>query len=196
MTKGSDTRTVILEHAMATASRIGFDGLSIGRLAREVGLSKSGLYAHFGSKEDLQRSVLSAGVDQFVATVIAPALRVARGEPRVRSLFEGWLLWPERSDLPGGCLFLALSHELDDQPGPLRDQFVEYQKDWLETIAQAARIAVQEGHFRDDLDAEQFAFEFQSIALSFHYFGRLIRDELALQRAQTMFEELLSRAGA
>lgn len=194
MAKGDETREAILDTALTLASTGGFEGLSIGTLAQAVGLSKSGLFAHFGSKEDLQLAVLRSAVDRFVADVIAPALRERRGEPRVRALFERWLAW--EGARPGGCPFLAVSNELDDRPGPVRDYLVQSQRDWLDALANAARIAVAEGHFRADLDAERFAYESYSAILAFHHFHRLLRDPGAEERCRGSFEELLARSRA
>ena len=196
MAKGEDTRDAILETALALASTGGFEGLSIGNLANAVGLSKSGLFAHFGSKEDLQLAVLRTAADRFVAEVIAPALREPRGEPRVRAMFGRWLAWEQASYLPGGCPFLAVSAELDDRPGPVRDYLVQSQRDWLDALANAARIAVAEGHFRRDLDAEQFAYELYAVILGFHQFARLLRDPHSVDRCRRSFEDLLSRSRA
>ncbi len=176
------------------ASTLGLEGLSIGGLASEVGMSKSGLFAHFRSKEEMQTQVLKTAIDRFIETVIAPALRQPRGEKRVRALFRHWLEWAGASWLPGGCLFIASAAELDDRPGPLRDFLVSAQRDWLDVLATAARIAVEEGHFRSDLDTAQFAYELHSIALSYHYFQRLLRDPKARDRAATAFEDLIRKS--
>lgn len=196
MSKGEETRAAILDRAVAEASRLGLAGLTLGNLAREVGLSKSGLFAHFGSKEDLDLAVLAAGVERFVARVMAPAFKAPRGLPRIEALFEGWLAWHRAPDLPGGCLFVGLANELDDRPGPLRDRLVAYQRDWIETLATAARIAVAERHFRADLDCEQFAYDFYSIELAYHHFHRLLRDPDAERRARNAFAELVTLARA
>ena len=194
MAKGEETREAILDTALTLASTGGFEGLSIGALAQAVGLSKSGLFAHFGSKEDLQIAVLRSAAERFVADVIAPALREPRGEPRVRALFERWLTW--EGARPGGCPFLAVSNELDDRPGPVRDYLVQTQRDWLDALANAARIAVAEGHFRPDLDADGFACEIYSAILAFHHFHRLLRDPRAGDRCRRSFADLLARSRA
>ena len=196
MAKGEETRDAILETALALASTGGLEGLSIGTLASAVGLSKSGLFAHFGSKEDLQLAVLRTAADRFVAEVITPALREPRGEPRVRALFDRWLGWERASYLPGGCPFLAVSSELDDRPGPVRDYLVQSQRDWLDALANSARIAVAEGHFRRDLDPDQFAYELYSIILAFHQFHRLLRDPSTGERCRRSFDGLLARSRA
>lgn len=196
MSKGEQTRSTILDTALSEASTVGLGGISIGGLAKKVELSKSGLFAHFGSKEDLQLQILATARDRFVATVIAPALRLPRGEPRVRGLFENWLVWSEAAFLPGGCPFIATANEVDDVPGPLRDFLVQSQRDWLDTLATAARIAVDEGHFRADLDVEQFAYDFYSIALAYHHFHRLLEDPATVERCRSAFESLTERSAA
>lgn len=194
MSKGLQTREAILETALAEASTVGLSALSIGDLARQVGMSKSGLFAHFESKENLQLEVLKAATTQYIDLVIAPSFRHPRGEPRVRALFENWFDWSSRSNLPGGCLFIAAASEFDDQPGPLRDYLASSQRDWLETLAQAVRIAVEEGHFRPDVDPRQFAHDLYSIILAYHHFSRLLRFGDARERALASFERLIQSA--
>ena len=194
--KGEQTREAILTKALGLATRIGFEVLTIGRLADDLGMSKSGLFAHFRSKEALQLEILRMAGARMVETVVKPALVVKRGEPRVRALFDGWLAWEQSPSLPGGCPFMAASFELDDRPGPVRDFVVQNLRDWLDTLAGAARIAVQEGHFRADLDCEQFAHECQGIGLAFVHASRLMRDPKARARAQTAFESLLDASAA
>ena len=188
-TKGEETRAAVLDRAVDLASRIGLEGLSIGGLAGETGLSKSGLFAHFDSKQNLQLEVLRTSAERFVARVLSPALKKPRGVPRIRALFESWLSWSR--SMPGGCLFVAAANELDDQPGPLRDQLVAYQRDWIGALATAARIAVQERQFKKNLDATQFAYDFYSILLAYHHFSRLMSYRDAEARARRSFERLL-----
>jgi AcrR family transcriptional regulator len=188
--KGELTRQAILEHATSLASRVGLEGLTIGRLADDLALSKSGLFAHFKSKQALQVQVLEFAAERFTEGVIRPALAAPRGEPRVRALFERWLEWG-RTRLPGGCLFVAAATELDDQPGPGRDQLVRGQRDWLELIANCCRTAVAEGHFRKDMDPEQFAHDLYGVMLAWHHAARLLRDERAQERAHSAFEALV-----
>ncbi len=191
MAKGEETRQAILARAFELANVIGVSGLSIGRLAEATGLSKSGLFAHFGSKEALEVAVVEEAARQFVQEVMVPALRQPRGEPRVKALFEQWLAWGVR---PGGCFFVGASAELDDRPGPPRDKLVQACKDWIDAIGTAARIAVTEGHFRDDLDHEQFAFELYGIMMACHTFGRFLREPDALARSKSAFDRLLASA--
>jgi len=194
MGKGEDTRNGILGTALSLASEVGLEGLSIGALAERAGMSKSGLFAHFGSKEELQVAVLDEATRRFVEIVVAPALKARRGEPRVRALFERWMLWSKQDFQPGGCVFLAASVELDDRPGPARDRLVASQRDWLSALATAARIAVEEGHFRADLDPDQFAFELYAIAQGYHQLTRLLRDPRAPRRARAAFDRLVADA--
>ena len=159
-------------------------------------MSKSGLYAHFGSKEDLQLSILELAVERFVDSIVRPAMAEPRGMPRIRAIFEGWMRWETGATLPGGCVFVALANELDDRPGPLRDRLVDYQSQWLGVLARAARIAQEEEHFRADLDPEQFAYELYAVFLAYHHFHRLLKDPGAKSRAENAFAGLLRGAGA
>jgi AcrR family transcriptional regulator len=189
--KGEQTRQAILTRAFELATVVGVTGLSIGRLAEATGLSKSGLFAHFGSKEALEVAVVEEAARQFVQEVMVPALRERRGEPRVRALFARWWAWGNK---PGGCFFLAASTELDDRPGPQRDALVRVCKDWLDELAKAARIAQAERHFRSDLDPEQFAFELWGIMEGGHAFARFLREPAAAARTQAAFERLVKAA--
>ncbi len=182
---------MILGRAFELASVLGVSGLTIGRLAEETKLSKSGLFAHFGSKENLDVAVVEEASRQFVQEVMVPALREPRGEPRVRALFERWLTWGQR---PGGCFFVGAGAELDDRPGPSRDALVRACHDWIDELAKAARIAVREGHFISSLEPEQFAFELYGLMLSFHQYHRFLRDPLALERTRRTFDRLVASA--
>src|SRR5262249_28294367 len=150
MSKGEETKSAILDLALAKASEVGLEGLSIGMLAKGLGLSKSGLFAHFNSLENLQLEVLQRASDRFVELVISPALRKPRGEPSIRALFENLLNWHNVDFMPGGCPFIAASVEFDDRVGPVRDFLVSSQKDFIAAISLAAKIAIEESHFHDD----------------------------------------------
>jgi AcrR family transcriptional regulator len=191
MSKGEITRQQILDHAVALASKVGLGGMTIGSLAESLNLSKSGLYAHFQSKEALQLKTLEAGAEKFIDTVVRPALKAPRGEPRLRALFENWCRWPEESSLQGGCLFVQAAAEYDDISGPVRDMLVRLQKDWLDVLVNAVRATVNEGHFRADVDVEQFAYELYGVMLMFHHSARLLGDPKAEQRARIAFESLI-----
>jgi AcrR family transcriptional regulator len=193
MPKGVDTRRAILDHALEVATKEGLEGLTIGRLAQDLRLSKSGLFAHFRGKEALLLQVLETARARFIEQVVKPGLAAPRGEPRVRALFESWLAWERSTALPGGCPFVTAAVELDDRPGPARDYVVQSQKDWLDVIANAARTGVKEGHFGRDFDSEQFAYEFHGIMLSYHHIARLLHDPNAETRVRRAFESLLAR---
>lgn len=194
MAKGEDTKSAVLGSAIALASKVGFEGLTIGKLAEHVGMSKSGLFAHFASKENLELAVLEEAIARFVAMVVSPALKQPRGEPRVRALFERWLDWSKADFLPGGCIFVMATVELDDRPGPARDRLVASQRDWVDAIVQAARIAIDEKHFRADLDCQQFAHEAFSIAYGYHFLRRLLDRAETERRARTAYDRLICDA--
>ncbi|MBW2549037.1 MAG: TetR/AcrR family transcriptional regulator [Deltaproteobacteria bacterium] len=174
MGKGEETKQAIVDQALELASTVGLEKLTIGTLAGATGMSKSGLFAHFRSKEQLQLQVLVQARQRFIDIVIAPA-----------SVKQ----WEE--DLPGGCIFHAVSAELDDRPGPARDYLVDTQRDFADTLRRAAEIAIEEGEFRKGLDLDQFVFELGAITAGYHHSGRLLGDPDAEQRARDMFEGLL-----
>src|SRR5215204_6110713 len=184
MSKGAGTRDRIVANALRVASVEGLEGITLGRLASDVGISKSGLFAHFESKEQLQLAVIQAATDAFTDVVVRPALAAARGEPRVRALFERWLAWEEHTAVPGGCVFMHLAVELDDQPGPARDALVMSQKWWLDAIAKAASLAVSVGDFRPEVDGELFAFQMYGTLAACHHAKRLLRDPAAPDHAR------------
>lgn len=188
------TRQAILEKATAVASEAGLSGLTIGKLAEELELSKSGLFAHFGSKESLQVATLEHAAERFVELVVRPGLRAPRGEQRLRAFFEAWRQWPKLNPMPGGCIFVMAAIELDDRPGPARDLLVKQQRDWLDLLASTVRGAVTEGQFRKDVDPEQFASDFYSVMLGYHHALRLLRDPKAEKRAVRAFENLVEAA--
>ena len=181
MSKGQTTKTAILDEAVDIASRVGFNALTIGQLADSTGMSKSGLFAHFKSKEALQLDTLERGRERFTDVVVRPTLAAPRGIARVRALVDNWLVW-ETEALEGGCVFVAASIEFDDQPGAMQDALVRNQRDWSEFIANVAGTAVSEGDFRADVDTEQFAFMLLGLFYSFHHAQRLLRDPKALER--------------
>jgi AcrR family transcriptional regulator len=193
MSKGTATRQAVLDEAARVASRVGLGGLTIGSLAASTRLSKSGLFAHFQSKESLQLQLLDHTRARFIDLVVRPALAAPRGEPRMRELFRCWLDW-DTQGLPGGCLFIAASAELGAQPGPVRDRLAQDQRDWLETIAQVFRSGVAEGHFRPDADPAQFAYDLHGTMLAHHHASRLLDDPDATARATRAFEALVVAA--
>lgn len=191
MSKGEQTRQVVLDRAVDIARRVGLGGLTIGTLAEQTELSKSGLFAHFRSKEALQLAVLEHARSDFEEQVARPTLKVPRGEARVRELFRRWLAWDA---LPGGCPFIAAAIEFDDQPGVIRDRVVRDQRDLFDMIATVFGTGISEGEFRPDADPEQFTQDFYGVMLANHHALRLLGDTRAPQRAATALEVLLDRA--
>ena len=192
-TKGEQTRTAILDAALNIARRLGLEGLTIGTLADATGMSKSGLFAHFGSREDLQLAVLEHGARQYGDMVLMPALKIDRGLPRLRALFERWLDWTLQTATPGGCIMISTAHEYDDRPGPIRDAAVEMHRRCIGVSERAVRLAGGEGHLKDDTDPEQIAFEMLGIVLASHTHGRLLGDKAARKRALAAFDALIVR---
>jgi AcrR family transcriptional regulator len=192
MRKGEQTRTLILNEAAALASQVGLEGLSIGTLAGRLGLSKSGLFAHFGSKEDLQLQTLKQAQTLFLEQVLSPALRQPRGLPRLQALASNWFAWVESNDdFPGGCLILAASNEYDDRPGAVRDLLVAGQRELRGAIAKAIRIAIDEGHLKPETDPWQLTFDLFGIVLATHHDRRLLGDSRALDRARIAFARMI-----
>ena len=194
MGKGEQTRLTVVAEAAEMAARQGLSTLTIGDLAARSRLSKSGLYAHFQSKEALQLAVLAYARDKFTEEVIRPATRVPRGAGRVRTLFEHWLATSQVSNAE--CLFISASAEFDDQPGPVRDQLVRDHRDCVDSIVQLFRTGISEGDFREDADPEQFAYDLHSIMLGFFHAHRLLGDPRAQERTRRSFEAILAAVRA
>jgi AcrR family transcriptional regulator len=191
MTKGEDTRRTILDRAVGIAATVGLEGLTVGHLAEELDMSKSGLFAHFRSKEALQIAVLEAAVGQFVDAVLRPALSAPRGEERLRAVLEGWLKWALTRPR-GGCVFVGASMEFDDRPGIVRDRIASIQKDWIEFLATCVRTGQHVGAFRSEADAEDLAWEIYGLMLATHQATRLLEDPKAERRVRRSFERLIA----
>ncbi|HEX5802177.1 MAG TPA: helix-turn-helix domain-containing protein [Azospira sp.] len=194
MGKGEDTRSMILEAALAQASEGGFESLTIGTLAARTGLSKSGLFAHFGSREELQIAAIDAAASLFADTVFAPALQAERGLPRVRAIFTHWLQWTDDSGLAYGCPLHAAAIEFDDRPGPVREHLVAHYERLHRNLERALALAVDAGHLRADLDVAQTTFEALGIVFAYYHAARLLRRADATARAQAAFDRLLAAA--
>jgi len=194
MSKGEETRRNILSRALAMAGEVGLEGVSIGALAEEARLSKSGLFAHFKSKEALQLEVLQEAINRFTVQVVQPALAEPRGEARVLALFDNYLRWICGSEGQRGCIFQKLSSEYADRPGAVRDRLIASMLGWREQLMRAARGAIDAKQFRADVDVAQFAYEFTGIAMVYQQAHRLMRDPAAEERASAVFESLLERS--
>jgi len=165
-TKGERTRAAILDEAAQLATIVGLDGLSIGGLAKATGMSKSGLYAHFGSKLELQLATIEAARDTFVTDVVRPALGAARGIQRLRAACEAFLSHVERRVFPGGCFFSAAAADVGTRPGPVRDAIAAQQRDWLAFLERLASEARELGELPPSTDPDQLAFELKALLVA------------------------------
>ena len=194
MGKGRQTKHTILDTALREASQLGLQGLAIGPLARTVGMSKSGLFAHFGSKEDLQVAVVEHAAELFTQRVILPALASPRGEPRLRALMQNWMAWADSPPVPGGCLITSGSFEYDSRPGAVRDTLHDKVRQLRQTLTRAAQIAIDEGHFKDTVDPAQLAFEAHAIILAHQVDLHLLGAADAAQRSLKSLDTILNAA--
>jgi AcrR family transcriptional regulator len=190
MNKGFETKEHILKAALDFTSKLGLEALSIGELAKKVGMSKSGLFGHFNSKEKLQIMVIDYAAQNFIKCVVLPALDKKRGIERIRSMAKNWLDWSGQN-FTGGCPFIAAAFEYDDRPGAIRDHIKKYQEDLIQTFTRAAEIAVEEDEFKSDSSCSQFAFEFYSFMLGQHVYNRLLLNKNTIELYQCSFETLL-----
>lgn len=192
MQKGQQTKAAIVDAALGLATQIGLEGLSIGALAEVMQMSKSGVFAHFGSREELQISVIREYHARFEDEVFYPAINVPRGVPRLRALFDNWM---KRTsvEIDSGCIYISGAAEFDDRPGPVRDALASSVNTWLTAMHRSVQIAVSEGHLRADTDAGQVAFEIHALILALHYEARFLRSPGSMQRAVRGFEGILSR---
>ncbi|MDH5263898.1 MAG: TetR/AcrR family transcriptional regulator [Betaproteobacteria bacterium] len=188
--KGEETRAQILDAAVQQASKGGFESITIGSLAERTGLSKSGLFAHFGSRTDLQIAALDEAARRFTQAVFLPAMKLPRGLPRLRAIFQGWIDWPEHGRLRG-CPMQGASAEFDDLPGPMRDAVVERQLQLAGELAKAVTMAAESGELCADTDAKQFVFEMTGIVLACYSTQRLLGDARSSSRALVAFERLV-----
>lgn len=191
MEKGDKTRADIEMIAMEMASVVGLEGLSFGELAAEADMSKSGLFAHYRSKEKLQLAVLEHARERFHIEVISPALTKKRGIPRIRALVANWVKWEDGA--AGGCVFLAASIDFDDRPGMTRDYLWKTQQEWIDFLARSSRLAAEVGDFNPKTDHEQFAYELFSLMLGYAHYKRLLGDKKAGQRQKAALERLLTQ---
>jgi len=182
--KGERTRQSILDHAVNLASVEGLEGLTIGRLADDLDMSKSGLFAHFGSKEELQLATIEAASRRFVEAVFTTALKEPRGYPRLVALCRSWLAYVQRGVFPGGCFFAAASFEFDGRPGPVRDAVAESMKTWMASLEKAIRMAQDERHLDRKLEPAQLAFELNALFFGANFSFSLQHDARAFERAR------------
>ena len=193
--KGRQTKATIVDAALGLASQIGLEGLSIGALAEVTGMSKSGVFAHFGSREELQMSVIREYHDRFESEVFYPALRRARGLPRLQSLFDNWMLRTS-AEIDSGCIYISGAVEFDDRPGPVRDALASSVHTWQHALQRAVAQAQAENHLNAAADPMQVAFEIHGLILALHYEARFLRNPNAAQLARKGFAEILARYAA
>ncbi len=193
--KGQQTKVAIVDAALRMAAQVGLEGLSIGSLAETMGMSKSGVFAHFGSRDELQISVIREYYARFEAQVFQPAMAQPRGLPRVRALFENWMRFTS-AELDSGCIFISGAVEFDDRPGPVRDALAEAVDAWIEAMTRAVAQACEQGHLAADADPRQISFETHALILALHYEARFMRRPGSMERAEQGFRNILARAGA
>jgi AcrR family transcriptional regulator len=188
------TRERILDRGLALMSQSGLEGVTLGVLAGQVGMSKSGLFAHFHSKEEVQISLLEHTAEVGARYIIAPSMSEPEGLPRLKALVKNWFGWAPRAGLPGGCPVAAGMFEFDDVVSPVRDKISEMEAEWRGLLTGVVRQAAALGHLQSDLDADQFVWELCGIYLSHHAAQRFLKSPDADRRAQTAFDALLARA--
>ena len=193
--KGQQTKAAIIDAALGLATQIGLEGLSIGAVAEVMRMSKSGVFAHFGSREELQISVVREYYRRFEDEVFIPALAEPRGLPRVRALFANWMK-RVAVELQSGCIFISGAVEFDDRSGPVRDALASSVQAWMSALNRAVQMAREAGHLRADAQAQQIAFEIHAIILALHYEARFLKTPGSMARAEQAFEGILERYGS
>ncbi|MBK6868558.1 MAG: TetR/AcrR family transcriptional regulator [Burkholderiales bacterium] len=191
LVKGQQTKAAIVDAALHMASRVGLEGLSIGALAEAMEMSKSGVFAHFGSRDELQISVVREYYARFEQEVFQPAMAELRGLPRLRSLFEHWMRFTS-AELDSGCIFISGAVEFDDRPGPVRDALIAAVSAWMEAMERAVAQARNEGHLAAGIDERQVTFEIHGLILVLHYEARFLKRPGAMERAIQGFHNILA----
>jgi AcrR family transcriptional regulator len=191
--KGLQTRATIIEAALALAANKGLEGLSIGLLAEVTGMSKSGVFAHFGSREELQISVIRDYHVKFEEEVFLPAIRETRGLPRLRAMFERWVRRVS-FEIDSGCIYISGAVEFDDRPGPVRDALATMVQTWQDALTRSIQLAIDEGHLTAQTSPEQVMFEIHGLILALHHDARFLRNPGSVERARLGFERLLAHS--
>lgn len=194
MHKGQQTKAAIVDAALGLATQIGLEGLSIGALAEVMHMSKSGVFAHFGSREELQISVIREYHTRFEEEVFFPALRQPRGLPRLQALFQNWMVRTS-TEIDSGCLYIGGAVEFDDRPGPVRDALAGSVQTWLAAMYRAVVQAKETGHLRADAEEHQMAFEIHGLILALHYEARFLKTPGSMDRANAGFVNIIKRYG-
>ena len=189
VTKGETRKLAILQAGLQMASRLGLDDVTIGMLAKTAKMSKSGLFAHFESKVNLQIQILKHAGEDFTAGVLGPALRTPPGVLRIKALVKNWIAWG--AQLTGGCIFVSASTDFSDRPGKVRDFLLRQQEQWIGSLRRMAKAAIKVGDFRPGIDCDQFAFDLYSLLLGFHYYHELLKDPRTVERQERALDRLL-----
>lgn len=190
MRKGEQTRAAILDVALELASRNGLEGLTIGLLADRMSMSKSGVFAHFGSREDLQLEVVKLYHHRFEQEVFYPSIKEARGLPRLVAMYTRWVKRVS-VEIASGCIYISGAVEYDDREGPIREELVSMVRAWQGALLRSVQQAVEIGHLRRDLEPEQLVFEMHGLILALHHDARFLRNPGAVERARAAFERLV-----
>jgi AcrR family transcriptional regulator len=190
--KGQQTKAAIVDTALGLSAHVGLEGLSIGAIADMMHMSKSGVFAHFGSREDLQISVVHEYHHRFEQEVFVPALAQPRGLPRLQALFENWVR-RTAVEIDSGCVYISGAVDFDDRPGPVRDALVATVNTWQAAVRRAVVLAMEAGHLSRVADPTQMAFEIHGLILVVHYEARFLRNPDALNRARQGFANILDR---
>lgn len=190
MRKGEMTRAAILDVALELASRDGLEGLTIGLLADRMSMSKSGVFAHFGSREDLQIDVLRLYHKRFEQEVFFPSLKEARGLPRLEGMFNRWLKRVS-VEIASGCIYISGAVEYDDRPGPIREALVDMVRTWQGALLRCTQQSIARGDLKADTDAEQLVYEMYGMVLAVHHDARFLRLPGAVDRAHRGFARLI-----
>ncbi|WP_211452375.1 TetR/AcrR family transcriptional regulator [Collimonas antrihumi] len=190
MRKGEMTRAAILDVAITLASRDGLEGLTIGLLAEKMNMSKSGVFAHFGSREDLQIEVVKLYHRQFEQEVFYPSIKEARGLPRLEAMFARWIR-QVTIEIASGCIYISGAVEYDDRPGEIREQLVTMVRTWQEALHRCTLQAIEAGHLRADTDADQLVYEMYGLILGLHHDARFLKKAGSVERAQKGFDRLI-----
>jgi AcrR family transcriptional regulator len=190
MRKGEMTRAAILDVALELASRDGLEGLTIGVLADRMNMSKSGVFAHFGSREDLQMEVIKLYHQRFEHEVFYPSIKEPRGLPRLMAMFDRWIKRVS-VEIASGCIYISGAVEYDDRPGPIREQLVSMVQAWQSALLRSVQQAIDCGHLKPDTDAQQLIYETYGLILALHHDARFLRTPGAIDRARRGFERLI-----
>lgn len=193
--KGEQTRAAILDAALDLASRDGLEGLTIGLLADRMQMSKSGVFAHFGSREDLQIAVIQEYHRRFEEEVFYPSLKEKRGLPRLRAMFSRWVQRHSR-EIASGCIYISGAVEYDDRPGPIRDELFRMVLAWNRALLRAAEQALEMGHLKADTDCEQMVFEVRALIFVLHHDARFMKFSDVIERTERAFDRVIASYGS